>query len=73
MSIIGAPLQGRIVTLFTDAEGEVTIDRVKATCWTAGNTVLTIARYFSGTEGEHYYINWPRERFLWFRDDPERS
>lgn len=74
MSIIGAPLEGRIVTIYLKDEAlPVHIDRVKATFWTAGDTVLTISRYVAAGSAEHYYIHWPREQFAWFKDEPERS
>jgi hypothetical protein len=44
---------------------------VKSYFFTAGNTVLTISRYDAEEGDEHHYIHWPRERFCWFKDNPQ--
>jgi len=60
----------RKLTLYRDdSTTQVTFERVKHWFWTAGNTVLVIAQY-TGDGPEHRYINWPRERFCWFKDEP---
>ena len=62
----------RTITLYRDdSTTQVVYDRVKHVFWTANNTVLAIARYKENSESDHYYIHWPRERFCWFKDDPE--
>ncbi len=62
----------RSVTLYRDdSTVQVNYDDVKTVFWTAGNTVLVIARYQAGTtDGKHFYVHWPRERFCWFKDVP---
>ena len=67
----------RTLTLYRDdSTVQVVYERVKATFWTAGNTVFVISQYL-GNGPEHRYIHWPRERFCWFKDEhiaaPERS
>ncbi len=60
----------RVITLYRDdSTVQVVYDRVKTFFWTAGNTVLVIARYGGVAGTNHYYIHWPRERFCWFKDD----
>jgi hypothetical protein len=62
----------RKITLYRDdSTGQVVFDRVKTFFWTAGNSTLVISRYTNETGGEHYYIHWPRERFCWFKDEPQ--
>lgn len=62
----------RKLTLYRDdSTSQVVFDRVKAWFWTAGNTVLVISRYNSSEGAAHHYIHWPRERFCWFRDEPQ--
>lgn len=61
---------GRTLTLYRDdSTVQVVYENVKAVFWTAGNTVLVISQYT--TAPAHRYIHWPRERFCWFKDDPE--
>jgi hypothetical protein len=62
----------RKLTLYRDdSTTQVVIEHVKHFFWTAGNTVLTIAQYIEpGTSDAHRYIQWPRERFCWFKDEP---
>lgn len=61
----------RTVTLYRDdSTTQVVYERVKHVFWTASNTVLVIACYKDGSDSEHYYIHWPRERFCWFKDVP---
>ena len=64
----------RNLTLYRDdSTVQVRYDRVKTFFWTAGNSVLVISRY-DGEEGDgHHFIHWPRERFCWFRDEPESA
>jgi hypothetical protein len=63
---------GRRLTLYRDdSTAQVRYERVKSYFFTANNTVLTISRY-DNNEGEaHHYIHWPRERFCWFKDEPQ--
>lgn len=62
----------RKLTLYRDdSTAQVVYDRVKSYFFTANNTVLTISRYAGEEGGEHYYIHWPRERFCWFKDEPQ--
>lgn len=59
------------VTLYRDdSTVQVVYDDVKTLFWTAGNTVLVVARYRTDDGPEHYYIHWPRERFCWFKEEP---
>ena len=59
----------RKLTLYRDdSTVQVVYERVKATFWTAGNTVFVISQYI-GAWPEHRYIHWPRERFCWFKDE----
>jgi len=61
----------RITIYRDDSTTQVVLDQVKHFFWTANNTVLTIAQYIDPTAGEaHRYIQWPRERFCWFKDEP---
>lgn len=61
----------RKITLYRDdSTVQVVYERVKHVFWTAGNTVLVIARMSGETGDAHYYIHWPRERFCWFKDEP---
>jgi hypothetical protein len=52
-----------------DSTTQVVFENVKHFFWLAGNTVLCIAQYTDTATGEHRYINWPRERFCWFKDE----
>ena len=66
--------RGRTLSLYRDDSSvQVRYERVKAAFWTAGNTVLVISRYDAETGDDHHYIHWPRERFCWFKDQPEQS
>lgn len=59
----------RKLTLYRDdSTVQVVYERVKATFWTANNTVFVISQ-FIGDGPEHRYIHWPRERFCWFKDE----
>lgn len=61
----------RKVTIYRDdSTVQVVYDRVKSIFWTAGNTVFVIARHDASGDG-HHYIHWPRERFCWFKDEPQ--
>jgi hypothetical protein len=63
----------RRLTLYRDdSTVQVVYERVKTFFWTAGSSVLTIARYNAESGPEHYYVHWPRERFCWFKDEPGR-
>lgn len=62
----------RKLTLYRDdSTTQVVFERVKHFFFTAGNTVLTVAQYVDDTETAHRYIHWPRERFCWFKDEPQ--
>lgn len=64
-------MKTRRITLYRDdSTTQVVFERVKHWFWTAGNSVLVIAQYH-GEGSEHRYINWPRERFCWFKDEAE--
>jgi hypothetical protein len=61
------------VTLYRDdSTAQVVYENCKTWFWTNNGTVLTIARYDDDTHTTHHYINWPRERFCWFKDDGNR-
>ena len=60
----------RITIYRDDSTIQVVYDAVKATFWTAGNTVFVISQYTNDETGDHRYIHWPRERFCWFKDEP---
>jgi hypothetical protein len=63
--------RGRTLTLYRDdSTVQVVYNRVKAVFFTANNTVLVISRYDNDTDDSHHYIHWPRERFCWFKDQP---
>ena len=67
--IIDAP-SGRTVTIYRDdSTTQVVYENVKHLFWTAGNTVLVIAQYTNRATGAHRYIQWPRERICWFKDE----
>lgn len=60
----------RRITLYRDdSTVQVVYDDVKATFWTAGNTVFVISQFTNRRTGAHRYIHWPRERFCWFKDE----
>jgi hypothetical protein len=64
----------RTLTIYRDDSTiQVVYERVKAVFWTAGNSVLVVAQYTDETTGTHRYIHWPRERFCWFKDEPDRQ
>lgn len=58
------------LTLYRDdSTAQVVFENVKHYFFTANNTILTIAQLTDKTTGAHRYINWPRERFCWFKDE----
>lgn len=60
----------RTLTLYRDdSTTQVVFEGVKHWFWTASNTVLVIAQYTGASGKDHRYINWPRERFCWFKDE----
>jgi hypothetical protein len=62
----------RKLTLYRDdSTTQVVFENVKHFFWTAGNSMLSIAQYTDLETGEHRYIHWPRERFCWFKDEPQ--
>ena len=63
----------RRLTLYRDdSTTTVVYERVKAFFWTANNTVLVVSQY-TDDKGAHRYIHWPRERFCWFKDEPNAT
>ena len=61
----------RKLTLYRDdSTTQVVYENVKHYFWLAGNTVLSIAIVTDPTTGAHYYVQWLRERFCWFKDQP---
>lgn len=61
----------RKLTLYRDdSTTQVVYENVKHYFWLAGNTVLSIAIVTDVASGDHYYVQWPRERFCWFKDQP---
>lgn len=61
----------RKLTLYRDdSTTQVVYENVKHYFWLAGNTVLSVAIVSNVDTGEHYYVQWPRERFCWFKDQP---
>jgi hypothetical protein len=55
------------LTLYRDdSTAQVVFEDVKHYFFTANNTILTIAQL---TDKTTRYINWPRERFCWFKDE----
>ena len=62
---------GRRITIYRDdSTVQVIYNDVKATFWTANNTVFVISQYTNKETGAHRYIHWPRERICWFKDEP---
>lgn len=57
------------VTLYRDdSTTPVVFEDVKHIFWTAGNSVLVIAQLTEGRGNpQHHYVQWPRERFCWFK------
>ena len=53
-----------------DSTVQVVYEKVKHFFWTADNSVLVIAVIVDEETGAHDYVHWPRERFCWFRDNP---
>lgn len=67
-------MTGRTLTLYRDdSTVQIVYERVKAVFWTANNTVLVVSQYTNVETGTHRYIHWPRERFCWFKDEPEEK
>lgn len=60
----------RLTIYRDDSTVQVTYENVKTFFWTASNTVLVVAVY-DGDDPSHRYIHWPRERFCWFKDEPD--
>ena len=59
------------LTLYRDdSTTQVVYENVKHYFWTANNSVLTIAIVSNAKTLEHYYVEWPRERFAWFKVEP---
>ena len=54
-----------------DSTTQVVFERVKHYFWLANNTVLCIAQLDKDQNESHHYICWPRERFCWFKDQPQ--
>ena len=64
----------RIITIYRDdSTTQVIYNLVKHIFWTANNSVLVIAQYINVDEKEHRYIQWPRERICWFKDEKDLS
>jgi len=62
----------RKITLYRDdSTTQVVYEDVKHTFWTANNSVFVLAQYTDTETGAHRYIQWPRERFCWFKDEPQ--
>ena len=61
----------RTLTIYRDDTVQVVYERVKAVFWTANNSVLVVSRYNADTGDLDHHIHWPRERFCWFKDQPE--
>lgn len=60
----------RKLTIYRDdSTTQVVYKNVKHYFWTANNTVLTIAQITNKRTGEHRYINWPREKVCWFKEE----
>ena len=66
------------VTIYRDdSTSPVVYEHVKHVFWTAGNTVLVVAQFtgarvgadgdFDVGDGDHRYLQWPRERLAWFK------
>lgn len=68
---IASPMLRRLTLYRDDSTTQVVYNDVKHWFWTAGNTVLTIARIIDKATGAHEYINWPREGFKWFREEKQ--
>jgi hypothetical protein len=69
---IGKGKNMRKLTLYRDdSTTQVVFENVKHYFWLAGNSVLCIAQYTDVHSGAHRYINWPRERFCWFKDETQ--
>lgn len=63
---------GRTLTLYRDdSTVQIVYSNVKSVFWTANNTVLVVSKYSGEGDGHHEYVHWPRERFCWFKDQPE--
>jgi hypothetical protein len=61
----------RKLTLYRDdSTTQVVFENVKHYFWLAGYDRLCGAIYRVAT-GAHKYINWPRERFCWFKDEAQ--
>jgi len=62
----------RKITIYRDdSTSQVVYENVKHFFWTADNTVLVIAQFTEAPK--HRYIHWPRERFCWFKDEPQET
>ena len=66
----------RKITIYRDdSTTQVVLENVKHVFWIAGNTVLVVAQYIhpGTTLQDHRYIWWPRERFCWLKDEPQKE
>lgn len=62
----------RKITLYRDdTTVQVVYENVKHYFFTAGNSIMTIAQITNRKTGEHRYVNWPRERICWFKDEKQ--
>lgn len=56
----------RVTIYRDDSETPIVYESVNSAFMTAGNTVLTVT-IWNCAAGEHYYVNWPRERVAWWK------
>lgn len=66
-------LNRRITIYRDDSTVPIVYNDVKTFFWTTGNTVLTVARWYAAESDEYYYTHWPRDRFVWFKDEPAET
>ena len=70
MTLNGMLIMRKLTLYRDDSTTQVVYENVKHYFWLAGNTVLSIAIVTNTATGEHLYVQWPRERFCWFKDQP---
>lgn len=68
MTLNGMLIMRKLTLYRDDSTTQVVYENVKHYFWLAGNTVLSIAIVTNTVTGEHFYVQWPRERFCWFKD-----
>ncbi len=63
----------RTVTIYRDdSTSQVVYENVKHAFMTCNNTVLTLAIQPDPKDPWHYYVNWNREKYVWYKEEPTK-